>query len=193
MRIQKLNKSPEGYSSNSYLIRGDFNSMDDKNVLIDTGGDNFIIEEIEQINTGAGKKKISEIVLTHNHFDHTGGVKSIKEKYNCEILAFSKSKITTRLVKNGEFLKFGDESFEVMHCPTHSNDSILLYGWDSKNLFCGDVDLAVINKSSNYPQFFKDILQKLITLGVKTIYPGHGPLIRDGTNIIKRTLKTIDN
>ena len=188
-----LGKNPKVYSSNSYLIRGDFNSLNDKNVLVDTGGDDFIVKEIEEINTGAGKKKIDKIILTHNHFDHTGGVKAVKEKYNCKVLAFSKSKFVDKLIKEGETVKIGDEMFEVIHCPTHSNDSILLYGWDSKVLFCGDVDLAVINWNLNFPEFFVNILKKLSKLGVSTIYPGHGPPIQNGTEVINRIINLIDN
>ncbi|MEA1972939.1 MAG: MBL fold metallo-hydrolase, partial [Candidatus Cloacimonadota bacterium] len=94
MRITKFPKNEKTYSSNVYLIRGDFNSIKDVNTLIDAGGDDSILAEIEKINTGTGKKEIEQIIFTHDHFDHTIGAKFVKEKYKSNVLSFSKTKYT---------------------------------------------------------------------------------------------------
>ncbi|HIJ58999.1 MAG TPA: hypothetical protein HPP56_00070 [Nitrospirae bacterium] len=69
MRIICLNKSKKIYSANPYLILGDWNTLDDVNTLIDVGTDDTIIEEIEQINTGVGKKRIDQVILLITQVD----------------------------------------------------------------------------------------------------------------------------
>lgn len=193
MRIDSLLTNPQKYSSNTYLIRGDFNSLNDKNSLIDTGADDYIIDEIEKINTGAGKKRVEQVILTHNHFDHTGGLKYIKDQYNPLVFAFSEAQYVDRILKNGDIIKLGDKNFEIIYCPEHSNDSICLYSWEDKILFSGDVNIAIINQGGEYSKGFMKTIEKLIFLGVEKIFPGHGKPILNGTEVLERTLKIIKN
>ena len=71
MRVYRFPKNEQIYSSNVYLIRGDFNRLSDINTLIDTGGDDSVLEKIETINTGVGKKAVEQIInLFFYKFEH---------------------------------------------------------------------------------------------------------------------------
>jgi len=58
MKVTVLKKNPKVYSANAYLVRGNWNAIADLNTLIDIGTNGFIIDEIETISTGVGKKRI---------------------------------------------------------------------------------------------------------------------------------------
>ena len=72
MKIMNLTKNSKMYTSNVFLVLGAWKTVDDVNTLIDVGRDKSIIRKIENINTGLGKKKIDQVILTHSHSDHAG-------------------------------------------------------------------------------------------------------------------------
>lgn len=191
MRITKFPKNEKTYSSNVYLIRGDFNSIKDVNTLIDAGGDDSILAEIEKINTGTGKKEIEQIIFTHDHFDHTIGAKFVKEKYKSKVLSFSKTKHTDKVVKNNEIVKVGDQKAQIIYIPGHSNDSICIFVPNEKALFSGDSAMIIgENHGTFIPEFIK-AFEYISLLNIETIYPGHGEVIHNGNQVIKQSLQNI--
>jgi glyoxylase-like metal-dependent hydrolase (beta-lactamase superfamily II) len=74
MRVFSLTGLDTSYSCISYLLLGDQNSSNDINTLIDTGIDDSILKDLEPLPTGIGKQRVQQILLTHNHYDHIGGV-----------------------------------------------------------------------------------------------------------------------
>ena len=80
MKIIPLKKSDKIYSCNPYLILGDWNHVEDLNTVIDPGTDDFILDEIAHLSAGLGKVAVEQILLTHNHFDHAGGMMALKER-----------------------------------------------------------------------------------------------------------------
>ena len=70
MKVTNLTEGSKIYTSNVYLILGDFNGIDDVNTIIDSGRDSSIFNKITMINTGLGKKQVDQIIITHCHFDH---------------------------------------------------------------------------------------------------------------------------
>ncbi len=71
MRVIQLADHSEVYTSNVYLVLGDWNRIDDANALVDVGRDPLVVTRIECFPTGLGKRKIDRVVLTHSHYDHT--------------------------------------------------------------------------------------------------------------------------
>lgn len=193
MRITKIRTNEKVYSSNVYLIRGEFNGLKDVNTLVDTGGDGSIVDEIKKINTGAGKTPVAQIVLTHTHFDHTGGVKALKAEYNLKILACSREEYVDVVLKNGDIIFMGDRQFEVIHTGEHSQDSICLYGWEDRVLFSGDVPVDIKSSNGSYSRYFLSVLERLATFRIDVIYPGHGDPLHGGAKTILKTLENVKN
>src|SRR3989339_361610 len=188
MRIQKLTTNPKAYSSNVYYIRGDYNALEDINTLIDTGADEYIFDELSKIFYGAGKRSVEQIILTHNHFDHTGGLKFLQELYKPKILAFHDDKSITKVLRDDDVVKIGDKYFHVIYTPGHSNDSICLYGYDDKVLFSGDTPIDVKTKDATYSLDFICALKRIASMKIETIYPGHGnPYTQNVQEILQRT------
>ena len=194
MKIINLPTNPNTYNCNAYLILGSWNKLDDVNALIDTGSDGFIVSEIEKINTGVGKRQLDKIIVTHNHFDHTGGIKDIKEKIKAEVLAFNNFFGVDRLLVDGETLMLGDCLFQVLHTPGHSSDSICLYCKSEKVIFTGDLSIRVYTNDNFYTQDYIQSMERLARLDIKMVYPGHGaPMTENPEQIIKTTLRILNS
>ena len=142
--------------------------------------------------------KVTHILLTHGHYDHTGSVNEVAEHYGCTIVGCSKEmRVFTDpsincshfccgdiivhpdvLVNNGDVVKVGDMEFEVLETPGHTEGSICFICKDTifsgDTLFqgsCGRTDLPTGN--------WNDIIQSLKKLaalpGDYQVYSGHGP------------------
>lgn len=192
MRVVCLKHHPYQYSCSSYLIMGDWNRMEDVNTLVDGGIDGFILEEIKTLSTGVGKKGIEQIILTHSHFDHCAGVKRVKEKYFCPVLAFSNQEVVDHTLHDNQILRCGDRNFEVIHIPGHSCDSICLYCPEQEALFSGDTPLFIKTPGGSYTENFVQALEKIARRPISIVYPGHGaPISGQVGMMINNTLHNV--
>lgn len=191
MRIIQVPVNPEKYSSNVYLLLGDFGRLEDINTLIDAGGDPQLLREIRKIYTGAGKRPVDKIILTHTHFDHTAGVKLLKEAYNCRVTGIAKDPLIDDNTCDGAVIRVADTQLQVFHTTLHSADSICLYEWNNKILFSGDTNFNILTSGNTFPEDYLRLLERLIRLGVKTILPGHGKPIHDAQRMLIRSLNII--
>ena len=127
MRVTVLKKNPAIYTCQSYLVRGNWNTIPDMNTLIDIGTDGYIIDEINKINTGVGKKRVAQVFITHEHFDHAGGLKLLKNEFSPKIFAYKKLPGVDEIVRDFMKVRIGDQDGVVISTPGHSNDSICIY------------------------------------------------------------------
>lgn len=194
MKVICLKRNSMKYTCNAYLILGSWNSLQDTNTLIDVGIDASIINEIEKINTGVGKRPVEQIIITHEHFDHAGGVKEVKSWCNAKIYAYKKFPGVDELLRDGQVLRIGDREFEVIHMPGHSSDSICLYCKEEEILFSGDAPLKIMTAGGSYSGDFVDALENLMRHPIRAIYPGHDkPIQGKATDIIRTTLRNVKN
>ena len=195
MKVINLTENPTTYTCNVYFVQGEFNSLNNMNTIIDIGRDKVIFEKFDEISKGVGKKLIDQIILTHNHYDHTSLLKTVKEIYSPRVYAFSLYlKGVDIVLKGGESILIGDKFFEVIHTPGHTQDSICLYCSENGFLFVGDT--AVILKSSNwsFEENYVKSMEYLCTKSVSKIFFGHGPPLEIGCNEkLSRTLDVIHN
>jgi hypothetical protein len=71
MKILKIKDSGALYTSNVYLVLGEWNAIDDVNTLVDVGADPAIIPGIEEIYTEKGTQ--SELTKAKNQSAIRGG------------------------------------------------------------------------------------------------------------------------
>jgi len=198
MRVTSLNRPADQYSCQPYLILGDWSSIEDVNTLIDPGPDDHVVQQIEKMYTGVGKKAVDIVVLTHNHFDHAAGAKVVKEYFGAQVLAFLPGPCVDRCVRDGETLRFGDAFFEVIHVPIHSEDSICLFSKSEGVLFSGDTALRVTSAEGSYSSAYLNFLERMAKLPLKRVYSGHDPLLDSNIasmleysiRMVKQSLKT---
>ena len=83
---------------------------------------------------------LDTIIITHHHFDHTGGVKTLKAETNCRVVGPDNPKIEgidEKLV-DGDVAHVLGYDFDVLEVPGHTLDHIALHCADESVLFCGD-------------------------------------------------------
>lgn len=194
MRVIELKRNPASYTCRSYLILGDWNQLSDVNTLVDPGSDGYVIDQIEKLSTGFGKIAVEQIILTHNHFDHSMGVRAVKERYGASVYAFTPGPDVDELLYDEQFLKVGDDFGEVLHTPGHSSDSVCLYIPKEKVLFCGDTRVRIISDDGIFSADYLSSFEKLADRRIERIYPGHDePVYRNGSEMIKNSLELVRN
>lgn len=194
MRVTRLKCNSSKYTSNSYLIRGNWNKLDDVNTLIDTGVDDFILDELQQINTGVGKKKVEQVIITHEHFDHAGGLKAVIELFHPKVFAFKAIPGATDKAIDGIRLIAGDSECMLLHTPGHSNDSICIYFNDEKTIFTGDTQIMIRSEGGTYSLDYLRALERLYHLDIDIVYSGHDePMIGGIKEILANSIEIVRN
>lgn len=192
MKVTLLKKNPKVYSSNVYLVRGDWNAIDDINTLIDVGTDDYILNELDEISTGVGKRRVEQVILTHEHFDHAGALKYIIPRFNPPVIAYAQLKGVTIRAYDYMQVKIGDRQAQILHTPGHSHDSICIYCEEERTLFSGDTVLNIKTVGGSYTMEYVESLERLSRLKIDVIYSGHDdPVTKNAEEMIKETLKVV--
>lgn len=181
MKIINLTEDSKIYTSNVYLVMGRWNTVEDVNTLIDVGSDINIINKIEQINTGLGKNKIDQVIITHSHSDHTAILSEIKKAFKAKVYAYNSHLIgVDKKINDGDEIKIGDQIFEVFHITAHSYDSVCLLCEKNGIIFSGDTNFPINFENEILEYENARVLERLGRKKIKTIYPGHGAVFDIG-------------
>jgi len=180
MKVIHLSGNERVYSCNSYLVGGNWNTLEDINALVDVETDGSIIADIKEINTGVGKKPVEQVVITHNHSDHGGGIREINARCIAKIHFYEDFEGVGDALKNGQVIRAGTRKFEVIHAPGHSSDSICLYCEEEKTLFSGDVPVRIMTAGGSYFLEFISAFENISRRSNHAIYRGHDPPILEG-------------
>lgn len=144
--------------------------------------------------------RITDIILTHGHFDHILALSELREKTGAQLsvhektVEFLKDRILNlchyvgldfvpitpdKILKDKDVIDFHGNKIEVIHTPGHTEDCICLLLGDT--LISGDTLFRLSVGRWDHPtgsmaEEINSINQKLMMLddGVK-VYPGHGP------------------
>tara|TARA_Y100000385_G_scaffold291700_1_gene371482 strand:+ start:2504 stop:3280 length:777 start_codon:yes stop_codon:yes gene_type:complete len=124
---------------------------------------------------------LSNILITHHHFDHTGGVKKLSEtNNNLDVYGPTNSIFDgiNKELKDGDKINILGIDFSIIEVPGHTLDHIAFFAENDGNpfLFCGDTLFAggcgrIFE--GTYEQMFES-LSKLSELPLNTkVYCGH--------------------
>jgi len=190
-------------------IRSTCNCYAYNSILIDAGAE-----------VGAAIKtqnpRLKTLVLTHEHCDHFAGMDEVdcdsiaaskfcadvvngkKDEYGlCSHLSlgYPKRKVD-RVLKDGDNIEGDGCNLKVIETPGHAKGAICLFDEDAKILFSGDTvfpdnDMPRTDLKSSEPQMLKDSYEKLASLDIESIYPGHGKEIME-KNYIRKIMKSLD-
>ncbi len=181
-------------STNAYIVT---DAERKRAIVIDPGTpDSSLLRRLESF-------EVEAVLLTHAHFDHIGGVETVRERFGCpvHIHAAEQDWLTDaakngslmwpdvtppiagsppdKLVADGDELQLLGETFRVLFTPGHSPGSVSYLCGDL--LFAGD---ALFRRSvgrtdlpgGSMEQLSRSIREKLYTLPDHVlVLPGHGP------------------
>lgn len=120
------------------------------------------------------------IAITHDHFDHTGGVGSLAARHGATVVSRSGTVcgIQGRAIREGNTLSVGQLRVSVLETPGHTPDSVSFAVEDV--IFTGDALFAgSVGGTSNREDFeteIANIREKILSHSRGTrLFPGHGP------------------
>ncbi len=126
--------------------------------------------------------QLSEILITHHHPDHTGGIKELTSRYSCRVVGPGSSGIRgiNEFVSEGESINLFGQKFSIIEVPGHTLDHIAYYCDDQIQiepiLFCGDTLFAAGcgRLFEGTPEMMHESLGKLSALPASTrVYCTH--------------------
>lgn len=177
MKIMNLTEDSTLYTSNVFFIMGEWNTLSDLNTLVDVGSDIKIIDRLEKMNTGLGKHKVDQVIITHSHSDHIAILPEIIKAFHPKVYAFNTHvKGITHTLADGDRIRIGDEFFEVFHLSAHSYDSICLFNDQTGILFAGDTHFPIEFENQALQMENALAISRLKMKTIKKIYYGHGPV-----------------
>jgi hydroxyacylglutathione hydrolase len=123
---------------------------------------------------------LSDILITHHHHDHVGGVAELKRKYRCRVVAPHDK--TTRIsdvdlrVGQGDVVKVGNLLARVLETPGHTLDHISYVFDNEKVLFAADTLFSIgcgrVFEGS-YPMMWESLLKLRSLPDDFELYCGH--------------------
>lgn len=91
--------------------------------------------------------KLTHILITHHHADHTDGILPLKEETRCIVIGpkaeAQRIKGLDRTVGEGDMFTFGSSEVRVLDTPGHTAGHITFYIPSAKVAFAGDTLFAI--------------------------------------------------
>lgn len=168
--------------------------------IIDPGGDiDSILDAIRENNVN-----LKTILVTHGHLDHAGGAAELAEKTGAPIvgphpddefwiagmeqqsrmfgLGGVRPFVPSRWLHEGDEIKVGEETFQVIHCPGHTPGHVVFFNAKERLALVGDVLFEGSIGRTDFPKgnhadLIASIKKKLLPLGDDVAFiSGHGPM-----------------
>jgi hydroxyacylglutathione hydrolase len=178
IQIVKLTLGP--YETNAYIV------------VCRKTGESLVVDApagASEIIAGLSGTQPKYILLTHDHYDHTGVMVSLRSRLKVPLATHVASSYQLKtppeiLLKDGDTIALGKLMINVLHTPGHTPGSLCFKV--NKYLFVGDTIFPGGPGRTESPDDFQEILvslkDKIFPLPDKTvILPGHG----DGTTVKK--------
>jgi hydroxyacylglutathione hydrolase len=82
---------------------------------------------------------LEDILITHHHFDHTGGLEDLHNLVNGNIFGPKESnKFINKFVSENDEIEVLGNKYKILETPGHTLDHISYYSKDINSVFCGD-------------------------------------------------------
>lgn len=142
---------------------------------------------------------IENILITHWHNDHLGGVKDvleIEEAKGSKVWKFPRTdaedfypnlpgNLKLLPLRDGQKFAIEGATIEIIHTPGHTTDHVVITHEESGALFSGDCILG--DSTAVFEDLFDYMksLEKILHLEPSVIYPAHGSVIENPIERIK--------
>jgi hydroxyacylglutathione hydrolase len=123
---------------------------------------------------------LTDILITHHHHDHVGGVAELKQKYKCRVIAphDKSTKIANAdlRTKQGDVLKIGSLLARVLETPGHTLDHVSYVFDNEKTVFAADTLFSIGCGrvfEGTYPMMWDSLLKLRALPDDFKLYCGH--------------------
>lgn len=185
---------PPATHTNCYIIGGDEmvvidpgSPYPDQQAILDRNIERFIDEG----------RKVREILITHLHPDHIGGVNHLAKKYNLPVAAHRLTAEAIgdqipvdRFIEDGELIELTEAKtgltwrLRAMWTPGHAKGHLSFYEERTGTLITGDCvvgfgTVVIAPPEGNMREYLESLKQYLELPKLTALMPGHGPVIAD--------------
>jgi glyoxylase-like metal-dependent hydrolase (beta-lactamase superfamily II) len=193
-----------------------------RTTLVDTGYDSHRDTTLAVLRTLLGDRPLDQIVNTHLHSDHCGGNALLQRTWGSRTLipaasaqavsAWDENGLTydetgqrcerfafDDVIEDGQILELGGLPWQAIAAPGHDPEMMVLYCEPQRLLISADalwqngfgVIFPELDAASGFTEQ-RAILDRLATLEVDRVIPGHGPMFTDMPAAIARARQRLD-
>jgi glyoxylase-like metal-dependent hydrolase (beta-lactamase superfamily II)/8-oxo-dGTP pyrophosphatase MutT (NUDIX family) len=195
---------PPATHTNCYVIGGD------EMVIIDPGSpyqdQQAIFDGVVSQFIGQGRK-MREIIITHLHPDHIGGVTHLAEKFKLPVAAhrLTAEAIQTevrvdRYIEDGDVIELNEKStgltwrLKAMWTPGHARGHLSFYEERTGTLLTGDCvvgfgTVVIAPPEGNMNDYLASLRRYLELPRLTALMPGHGPVLADARGRIEEYIQ----
>jgi glyoxylase-like metal-dependent hydrolase (beta-lactamase superfamily II) len=169
-------------------------------------------EHLKALNAALEGERISHILITHTHRDHTDAVAPLKEYSKAPVLAFGETgksrgarttspsgKVFVDLgftpderVLDGDTIKGNGWALDAIHTPGHAPDHLCFALSGERTIFSGDHvmgwNTTVVAPPEGHMGDYLNSLQRLLERKDKLFFPGHGGRIEMPQRVVRAYL-----
>ncbi|MFC4112640.1 MBL fold metallo-hydrolase [Nonomuraea zeae] len=165
--------------TNTWVIGGE------EVVVIDPGPDDE--SHLRRVQEHLGERRVTEILLTHGHFDHSGGAKRFAGMVGAPVRALDpRHRLGGEGLGDGDVVAVDGLEIHVYGTPGHSFDSLCFWLPQDKAMLTGDTILGrgttIIARDGGLADYLRslDRLRAAAeSLAAQALLPGHGPVLAD--------------
>lgn len=198
-RVLADNPSPYTYTGTQTYLVGNGSDV----AVIDPGPDDA--SHIDTILAAAGDARISHILCTHTHRDHSPAAAPLKARTGAPIIgcaplaiddsgpradaSFDTDYLPDRVMVDGEHVSGDGWTLEAVATPGHTSNHLCFALLESGALFTGDHVMkwstSVVSPPDGDMAAYMDSLQKLHDRDDRIYYPAHGPAAQKPRQLVR--------
>ena len=188
MDVVTVTADADTFTCNAYLAPGGVST------LVDAGAMDGVADVVRE-----HVDALDRVVFTHQHGDHIDQLDAVCEAFDPDVYAYADHPRRTHELADGDEVRVGDETCEVVYTPGHADDHVSLVS--AASLFSGDVvvhDDGAFDYGSfgrtDYPgqsrerliQSIRDLLERMPD-SVEHMYSGHGDVFHGDVRDVVET------
>jgi glyoxylase-like metal-dependent hydrolase (beta-lactamase superfamily II) len=164
-------------------------------VVVDPGPDDEA--HLAAVVDAVGDARVTRILLTHGHPDHSDGARSFADRFGAPVAALDPThRLGDEGVVDGDVVEAGGLEVAVVATPGHTGDSLSFHLVADGALLTGDTVLGRGSTVVAYPDgALGDYLDSLLRLRdlaesseASYVLPGHGPALVDPVHVVSAYL-----
>ncbi|MGW4959201.1 MBL fold metallo-hydrolase, partial [Nonomuraea sp. NPDC004186] len=165
--------------TNTWVIGGD------EVVVIDPGPEDE--SHLRRVRDHLGERRVTEILLTHGHFDHSGGARRFAEMVGAPVRALDpRHRLGEEGLADGDVVSVAGLEIHVYGTPGHSFDSLCFWLPQDRAMLTGDTVLGrgttIIARDGGLADYLRSLDRLRAAaegLEARALLPGHGPVLPD--------------